>query len=178
MSIKFLKKSSTQQPSKAILCAHFHRTLLSTEQNISHKSANSSKAQRNYHKIVFIQTQKMANPGKLHKLIDEWNAILDYKIDEANLRKPNFGFLYGTLESLLRHLNYDINAMKDSVAVADKERLYYIKFVAYVNRLYQLSDPSSRFYYMDLLEPCKYFCHTKFGQLPHFFAISIMFLYL
>lgn len=120
----------------------------------------------------------MANPGKLHKLIDEWNAILDYKIDEANLRKPNFGFLYGTLESLLRHLNYDINAMKDSVAVADKERLYYIKFVAYVNRLYQLSDPSSRFYYMDLLEPCKYFCHTKFGQLPHFFAISIMFLYL
>lgn len=99
----------------------------------------------------------MANSGKLHKLIDEWNAILDYKMDEANLRKPNFGFLFGTLESLLRHLNYDINAMKESVDETDKERLFYFKFVAYVNRLYQLSDPSSRFTIMDLLEPCKYF---------------------
>lgn len=98
----------------------------------------------------------MANRGKEIKFIGEWNDILDYKIEEENFRSPNQRFLCGALESLLRHLNYDVNAMRESIDDADKDRLFRIKFVEKVNRLYQLSDPSFHFYYFDLVEPSEY----------------------
>lgn len=95
----------------------------------------------------------MSNKGKEEKFINEWNEVLDYKIDEKSLRNPNFGFIFGALESILRHLNFDLNAIKEMSS--DNERIYYIKFCSIVNRLYQLSDDSFRFYYCDFLKPSK-----------------------
>lgn len=98
----------------------------------------------------------MANRSKEATFVADWNNIVDFKITEDNLRAPNHRFLYSTLESLLRHLNYDINAMKCSFDESpDAERLFTIKFVGLVNSLYQLTDKSHRFYYFDLIEPCK-----------------------
>lgn len=99
----------------------------------------------------------MANRNKEIKFIGEWNDLLDYKIDEENLRAPNCRFLYGALESLLRHLNYNVNSIRETIEEADKERLFRSRFVEKVNRLYQLSDPTFRFYYFDLVEPSEYF---------------------
>lgn len=87
--------------------------------------------------------------------VTDWNAIIEYKITEMNLRSPDFNFFYNALESLLRSLNVDIEALKDGVPARDFERLYQIKFCGYVNKLYKLYDPSFNFYYLDLLSPSK-----------------------
>lgn len=100
---------------------------------------------------------EMAARSKEATFVADWNKIVDFKITEENLRAPNYRFLFSTLESLLRHLNYDINAIKESVEEShDAERLFNIKFVHLVNSLYQLTDQSHRFYYFDLIEPSKY----------------------
>lgn len=99
--------------------------------------------------------------SKEAEFITQWNGLLDYKIDEHNLRRPNFQFFHLALESLLRSLNFNIEATKDearAVAIsnnADPERTYYIMFCGYVHRLYQLSDKSFNFYYFDLTNPSK-----------------------
>lgn len=94
--------------------------------------------------------------SKEAEFIAQWNGILDYKIDEQNLRRPNFQFFYNALESLLRKLNFNIEAAKSEVSNCnDGERMYYIKFCGFVHRLYQLSDGSFNFYYFDLIHPSK-----------------------
>lgn len=107
----------------------------------------------------------MSNKGKEQKFVSEWNEVLDYKIDEKNLRHPNFGFISGALESILRHLNYDLNAIKEKNS-GDNERMYYIKFCAIVNRLYQLSDSSFCFYYCDFITPSKFNVCNKLKSNP------------
>lgn len=101
----------------------------------------------------------MANPSKEKdkeaEFITQWNGLLDYKIDEQNLRRPDFQFFYNALESLLRSLNFDIDSAKNEVINSEAERLYFIKFCGFVHRLYQLSDASFNFYYFDLLSPSK-----------------------
>lgn len=94
--------------------------------------------------------------SKEAEFITEWNGLLDYKIDEQNLRRPNFQFFYNALESLLRSLNFNIDAAKEEAAnSADADRTYYIMFCGFVQRLYQLSDPKFSFYYFDLINPSK-----------------------
>lgn len=94
--------------------------------------------------------------SKETEFITIWNGLLDYKIDEQSLRRPNFLFFYHALESLLRSLNFDIGAAKENAKNhSDPDRAYYIMFCAFVHRLYQLSDPSFNFYYFDLINPSK-----------------------
>lgn len=96
--------------------------------------------------------------SKETEFITQWNGLLDYKIDEQNLRRPNFQFFYSALESLLRSLNFDLEtAQENARAHNDPDRAYYIMFCAFVHRLYQLSDPSYNFYFFDLLNPSKNF---------------------
>lgn len=84
----------------------------------------------------------------------QWNGLLDYKIDEQNLRRPNFQFFYSALESLLRSLNFNIDVAKTEAANSiDPDRTYYIMFCGFVQRLYQLSDPTFKFYFFDLINP-------------------------
>lgn len=88
------------------------------------------------------------------KFIADWNDIMDFKLDEHNLRNPNFGFFYNALESLLQSLNYDIEKIKNENSDCnDAERLYYIKFCAYIDSVYQLSGSNNNFYYIDLINP-------------------------
>lgn len=94
--------------------------------------------------------------SKETEFITIWNGLLDYKIDEQNLRRPNFQFFYHALESLLRSLNFDIETAKENAkAHSDPDRTYFILFCSFVHRLYQLSDPSFNFYYFDLINPSK-----------------------
>lgn len=98
----------------------------------------------------------MANSSKEAEFITQWNGLLDYKIDEQNLRRPNFQFFYNALESLLRSLNFNIDSAKNEANInGESERLYFIRFCGFVHRLYQLSDSSFNFYYFDLLSPSK-----------------------
>lgn len=98
----------------------------------------------------------MTSSSKEAEFISQWNGLLDFKIDESNLRRPNFQFFYGALESLLRSLNFNIEAAKNESAInQDAERLYYIRFCGFVQRLYQLSDESFNFFYLDLINPSK-----------------------
>lgn len=97
--------------------------------------------------------------NKEAEFISQWNGLLDYKIDEHNLRRPNFQFFYSALESLLRSLNFDIdNAKNEALNNSDAERLYFIKFCGFVHRLYQLSDTNFNFFYLDLINPSTYVC--------------------
>lgn len=94
----------------------------------------------------------MAN--KEAEFISQWNGLLDYKIDEQNLRRPNFQFFYNALESLLRNLNFNINAAKsEALGSSEAERMYFVKFCGFIHRLYQLSDSTFNFYYLDLINP-------------------------
>lgn len=97
--------------------------------------------------------------SKEQEFTTTWNGLLDFKIDEQNLRRPNFQFFYHALESLLRSLNFDIEAAKEKAkAHSDPDRAYFILFCSFVHRLYQLSEPSFNFYYFDLINPSKTFC--------------------
>lgn len=88
--------------------------------------------------------------------IEEWNEILDYKINEQNLRNPDFQFLYSALCSLLRSLNYDIESIKTTQTDdKDADISFKIRFCAGVNKLYQLSNERP-FSYLDLVSPSKY----------------------
>lgn len=100
----------------------------------------------------------MSNSSKEAEFISQWNGLLDYNIDEQNLRRPNFQFFYSALESLLRSLNFNIDSAKNEALNnnnnnSDAERLYFIKFCGFVHRLYQLSDSSFNFFYLDLINP-------------------------
>lgn len=99
----------------------------------------------------------MTSSSKEAEFISQWNGLLDFKIDENNLRRPHFQFFYGALESLLRSLNFNIEAAKNETTVSnpESERLYYIRFCGFVQRLYQLSDESFNFFYLDLINPSK-----------------------
>lgn len=90
------------------------------------------------------------------EFISQWNDLLDFKIDENNLRRPNFAFFYSALESLLRSLNFNIEEAKgEGFDGPEAERLYYIRFCGFVQRLYQSSDKTYNFYYLDLINPSK-----------------------
>lgn len=116
--------------------------------------------------------------SKEAEFITQWNGLLDYKIDEHNLRRPNFQFFYNALESLLRSLNFNIEKAKEEAANStDVDRTYYIMFCGFVHRLYQLSDSSFKFYYFDLINPSKevVFCtqlihNFQFIQIFHLFS--------
>lgn len=84
--------------------------------------------------------------------INDWNEIMDFKVDEGSLRTPTNYFIYHALESLLRSLNYDIECIKSEFNEHD-DILYYIKFCKYIDSLYQLSGANNRFYYYDLIHP-------------------------
>lgn len=101
---------------------------------------------------------KESELDKLNKFVIAWNGLLDYKIDEQNLRKPNFNFMYNALESLLRKLNFNIELAKERAKTQnDPDRAYYIMFCAFVQRLVNLSDPTHNFHYFDLINPSKSF---------------------
>lgn len=107
-------------------------------------------------KSKFHTNQSVNMTSKEQEFITIWNGLLDYKIDEQNLRRPNFQFFYHALESLLRSLNFDIEAAKENAKThGDPDRAYFILFCSFVHRLYQLSDPSFNFYYFDLINPSK-----------------------
>lgn len=90
------------------------------------------------------------------EFISQWNGLLDYKIDEQSLRRPNFQFFYNALESLLRNLNFNIDAAKgEALGSIEAERMYFVKFCGFIHRLYQLSDSTFNFYYLDLINPSK-----------------------
>lgn len=93
---------------------------------------------------------------KEFEFIANWNEFMKFKIDEQNLKKPNFQFFYGALESILRSLNYDIDKIKFNTSAPDSERIYYIKFCAYIDRFYKLSGSQNRFYFYDLINPGKF----------------------
>lgn len=96
----------------------------------------------------------MSSSSKEAEFISQWNGLLDFKIDENSLRRPNFQFFYGALESLLRNLNFNIESAKnEAINNSDGERLYFIRFCGFVQRLYMLSDSSFNFYYLDLINP-------------------------
>lgn len=107
-------------------------------------------------KLITFTINNMTNSSKEAEFITQWNGILDYKIDEQNLRRPNFQFFYNALESLLRRLNFNIDSAKSDATInGEAERLYFIKFCGFVQKLYQLSDASFNFYYFDLINPSK-----------------------
>lgn len=89
------------------------------------------------------------------EFIANWNEMVNLKLDEHNLRQPSFNFFYNALESLLQSLNYDIDRLKSEFTSNDAERLYYIKFCAYIDSVYQLSGSNNNFYYFDLVNPGK-----------------------
>lgn len=89
------------------------------------------------------------------EFIANWNDMVNLKLDEQNLRQPSFNFFYNALESLLQSLNYDIHRLKSEFNSNDAERLYYIKFCAYIDSVYQLSGSNNNFYYFDLVNPGK-----------------------
>lgn len=89
------------------------------------------------------------------EFIAHWNELVNLKLDEQNLRQPSFNFFYNALESLLQSLNYDIERLKNEFTGNDAERLYYIKFCAYIDSVYQLSGSNNNFYYFDLVNPGK-----------------------
>lgn len=108
--------------------------------------------------------------SKESEFITQWNGLLDYKIDEQNLRRPNFQFFYCALESLMRSLNFDIETAKENAKEqSDPDRAYFIMFCTFIQRLYQLSDASFNFYYFDLMNPSKV-SHTFFSF--HIFQIN------
>lgn len=88
-------------------------------------------------------------------LLLQWNELLDFKIDENSMRRPDFKFFYGALESLLRALNFNIDEIKPTTAEGDAERVFYIRFCQGVHNLYHSFDPSFHFAYYDLIMPCK-----------------------
>ncbi|XP_055305682.1 kinetochore protein Nuf2-B [Sitodiplosis mosellana] len=92
--------------------------------------------------------------SKEAEFISQWNGLLDFKIDESSVRRPNFQFFYSALESLLRSLNINIESARiEAMNNHDSERLYFITFCGFVQRLYQLSDEAHNFYYLDLINP-------------------------
>ena len=99
----------------------------------------------------------MSSSTKEAEFILQWNGLLDFKIDENSVRRPNFQFFYGALESLLRSLNFNIeSARNEAMNNPEAERLYFITFCGFVHRLYQLSDETYNFYYLDLINPSKF----------------------
>lgn len=112
--------------------------------------------------------------SKEAEFITQWNGLLDYKIDEQSLRKPNFQFFYYALESLMRSLNFDIEAAKEnSKEQSDPDRAYFIMFCSFVHRLYQLSDASFNFYYYDLVNPSESLFFLTFSVV--YFVLSYFF---
>lgn len=87
------------------------------------------------------------------EFIANWNEMVNFKLDEQNLRQPSFALFYAALESLLQSLNYDIDRLKSEFTSNDAERLYYIKFCAYIDSVYQLAGSNNKFYYFDLVNP-------------------------
>lgn len=90
--------------------------------------------------------------------IHEWNNIVVYQISENDLSHPTFDFFYKALESLLRALNVNVDYMKESLPEGDGDRMFYIRFCKYINRLYKLFNSEHNFYFMDLINPSEY--HT------------------
>lgn len=104
----------------------------------------------------------MSSSTKEAEFILQWNGLLDFKIDENSVRRPNFQFFYSALESLLRSLNFNIeSARNEAMNNPDAERLYFITFCGFVHRLYQLSDETYNFYYLDLINPSMLNKHNK-----------------
>ncbi|XP_031632194.1 kinetochore protein Nuf2-B [Contarinia nasturtii] len=99
--------------------------------------------------------------SKEAEFISQWNDLLEFKIDENSLRRPTFQFFYGALECLLRKLNFNIESAKnEAVNNIDAERLYFVRFCAFVQRLYN-ADQSFNFFYLDLINPTsKKSCHV------------------
>lgn len=115
--------------------------------------------------------------SKETEFITIWNGLLDYKIDEQNLRRPNFLFFYHALESLLRSLNFDIETAKENAKMhSEPDRAYFILFCSFVHRLYRLSDPSFNFFYFDLINPSKNLFFSFRFHIFHLF-ISILSFY-
>lgn len=94
--------------------------------------------------------------------IHEWNDIVACQISENDLSHPTFDFFSKALESLLRALNVNVDYMKENLPEGDGERMFYIRFCKYINRLYKLCNPEHNFYFMDLINPSEY--HTCTGQ--------------
>lgn len=96
-----------------------------------------------------------AATGSKYEFVHEWNDIVAFKIHESDLHQPTFEFFYNALESLLRALNVNVDNLKKDLPEHDVERLFYIRFCQYVNRLYKLYDPTFNFFYFDLIHPSK-----------------------
>lgn len=106
------------------------------------------------------------------EFIQEWNNIVAFKISENDLKQPTFEFVYKALNALLRALNVNVEYMREDLPENDSERIFYIRFCKYVNRLYKLCDKSFNFYFMDLISPSKY--HTTVNAMNIFHSILLL----
>lgn len=111
---------------------------------------------------MFLLYIKMSS--KEAEFISQWNDLLDFKIDESNLKRPTFQFFYNALECLLRKLNFNIESARNEAVNngLDAERLYYIRFCGFIQRLYNADQSLHQsFFYLDLINPAsKKTCHV------------------
>lgn len=115
---------------------------------------------------------------------DNWNRIFSFKILDADLKRPTEQFLFGALKcylisvnvnvpklmqvrkfsifhqlliywfplSLKQDYNYDLNQPPNTM----NNLRFRIKFCAYINEQYKISNKSNNFLYYDLIRPGEY----------------------
>ncbi|XP_063695614.1 mRNA export factor GLE1-like [Culicoides brevitarsis] len=111
----------------------------------------------------------------IDELINDWNAMLTFKLKESDLLAPTETFVVKALSTLLGAMSIkDCYTLKMQAENKVEAGIAKTKFVRYVDDLYKVSDPKNNFLYFDLVYPTSkktihllkvlhnYYCYYQF----------------